>query len=76
MCDAYGLYVCDEANIESHGLVLEGNENLLANDTSWHHAFLERMGRMIERDKNYCSVVIWSLGACAHVSACMCGCVM
>ena len=35
MCDAYGMYVCDEANIETHGLVLIGKENMLANDASW-----------------------------------------
>ena len=56
-CDEYGLYVMDEANIESHGV-----NGLLANIPSWHHAFLERVQRMVERDKNHPSIISWSLG--------------
>ncbi|TDD94288.1 DUF4981 domain-containing protein [Flavobacterium cellulosilyticum] len=57
LCDAYGIYVMDEANLETHGL---GGK--LANDPAWANAFLERGIRMVERDKNHPSVVIWSLG--------------
>lgn len=57
LCDKYGLYVMDEANLESHAL---GGK--LSNNESWATAFLERGIRMVERDKNHPSIVIWSLG--------------
>ncbi len=57
LCDEYGLYVWDEANIETHSLY-----NRLCHDPAWRDAFLERGARMVERDKNHPSVVIWSLG--------------
>ncbi len=57
LCDENGLYVWDEANIESHALY-----NRLCHDPAWRTAFLERGARMVERDKNHPSVVIWSLG--------------
>ena len=61
LCDEYGLYVVDEANIESHGR----GYNLattFANDKQWRNPHFERITRMYERDKNYPSVVTWSLG--------------
>lgn len=57
LCDQYGLYVIDEANLETHGL---GGE--LSNEPSWNTAFMERAIRMVERDKNYPSIIFWSLG--------------
>lgn len=57
LCDKYGLYVMDEANLETHGL-----RGKLANVPAWGNAFLERGIRMVERDKNHPSIVIWSLG--------------
>ncbi len=60
LCDEYGLYVVDEANIESHGLYY--GERSLAKDPSWEHAHTDRMVRMVERDKNHPSVIIWSMG--------------
>ena len=57
LCDEYGLYLIDEANIESHGLW-----DKFAKDPTWQTAFLERGSRMVERDKNHPSVVIWSMG--------------
>ena len=60
LCDKYGLYVIDEANIESHGMGY--GEQSLAKDTSWYEAHLDRTIRMVERDKNHPSVIIWSLG--------------
>ncbi|WP_349351607.1 glycoside hydrolase family 2 TIM barrel-domain containing protein [Flagellimonas sp. MMG031] len=57
LCDEYGIYVMDEANLETHGI---GGQ--LSNDTSWSTAFLERAVRMVERDKNHPSIIIWSLG--------------
>lgn len=60
LCDEYGLYVIDEANIESHGMGYD--EHTLAIVPSWGPAHLDRTIRMVERDKNHASVVIWSLG--------------
>ncbi len=61
LCDEYGLYVMDEANIESHAYGL-GPENRLANDPAWQPAHLDRIARMVERDKNHPSIISWSLG--------------
>ncbi len=60
LCDEYGIYVIDEANIESHGMGY--GERSLAKDTAWKQAHLERTIRMVERDKNHPCVVFWSLG--------------
>lgn len=57
LCDSLGLYVMNEADIEQHGL-----RGKLALDASWANAFMDRAIRMVERDKNHASVVIWSLG--------------
>lgn len=61
LCDEYGIYVIDEANIESHGMGYDLTRTL-ANNPAWLKAHMERTERMIERDKNHPSVVIWSLG--------------
>ena len=60
LCDEYGLYVIDEANIESHGMGY--GENTLAKEPRYAKAHLERNSRMVERDKNHASVIIWSMG--------------
>lgn len=60
LCDRYGLYLVDEANVESHGMGY-GKESL-ANFPEWQDAHLDRTIRMVERDKNHASVIIWSLG--------------
>ena len=57
LCDSLGLYVMDEADIEEHGL-----RGTLASNPDWHAAFLDRAVRMAERDKNFTSVVCWSMG--------------
>ena len=57
LCDEYGIYVWDEANIETHSVY-----NRLVNEPEWRSAFLERGARMVERDKNHPSVIVWSLG--------------
>ena len=57
LCDRYGLYVIDEANIESHGV-----NGFFSNQPDWSHAFLDRCIRMAERDKNHPSIIFWSLG--------------
>ncbi|MCM4157027.1 glycoside hydrolase family 2 TIM barrel-domain containing protein [Gramella sp. AN32] len=61
LCDKYGFYVIDEANIESHGMYYNP-EKTLGNDPNWEHAHMLRIKRMVERDKNHPSVVAWSLG--------------
>ncbi len=60
LCDEYGLYIIDEANIESHGMGY--GERSLAKDPVWKEAHLDRVKRMVERDKNHPSVIIWSMG--------------
>ncbi|HHE71386.1 MAG TPA: beta-galactosidase, partial [Chloroflexi bacterium] len=57
LCDEYGLYVLDEANIESHGVW-----DRPAKDPAWQEAFLDRVQRMVARDRNHPSVIGWSLG--------------
>ncbi len=57
LCDSIGLYVMDEADIEEHGL-----RGTLASTPDWHAAFMDRAVRMAERDKNYPSIVMWSMG--------------
>ena len=57
LCDEAGLYIVDEANIESHGVW-----DRLARDPAWREAMLERVVRMLARDKNHSCVIIWSLG--------------
>ncbi len=60
LCDQYGLYVTDEANIESHGMYY--GEKSLAKKPLWESAHLDRIQRMVERDKNHPSVIVWSMG--------------
>jgi len=61
LCDEYGLYVVDEANIESHGVSFDADKTL-ANKPEWQALHLDRTIRMVERDKNHASIIIWSLG--------------
>ncbi len=62
LCDRYGLYVVDEADLECHGMGVVGDLNGLSNDPQWKAAYLDRAVRMVERDKNHPSIVMWSLG--------------
>lgn len=66
MCDMYGLYVVDEADIETHGFYAVPhstyNPNRLSNDISWASHYLDRVKRMYGRDKNHPSITMWSLG--------------
>jgi len=67
LCDKYGLYVVNEANIESHEMGSLWNDGYsldktLGNNVLWGKAHLDRTMRMVERDKNHPSVIIWSLG--------------
>jgi beta-galactosidase len=60
LCDRYGIYLIDEANIESHGMGY--GDKTLAKNPDFADAHLNRTVRMVERDKNHPSVIIWSLG--------------
>ena len=57
LCDEYGIYLIDETNLETHGTI-----GLLTNNPQWHHAYVDRAVRLVERDKNRPSVIFWSLG--------------
>ena len=57
LCDRYGLYVIDEANIEAHAFYHE-----ICDDPRYSRTFVERVRNMVERDKNHPSVILWSLG--------------
>jgi len=61
LCDIYGLYVVDEANIESHPLAID-EKTQIGNEMSWLPAHLERTKRMFYRDRNHPSIYSWSLG--------------
>ena len=61
LCDRYGLYVVDEANIESHGMGY-APDRTLGNNPDWEHAHLVRTARMFLRDRNHASILCWSLG--------------
>ncbi|MGD8699367.1 MAG: glycoside hydrolase family 2 TIM barrel-domain containing protein, partial [Gemmatimonadales bacterium] len=61
LADEYGLYIVDEANIESHGRGYHP-DTTFGNDPAWLDAHLDRTIRMVERDKNHPSIIIWSLG--------------
>jgi len=61
LCDQYGLYLIDEANIETHEFG-KGRENKLANSPDWEQAHVERIQRMAFRDRNHPSVILWSFG--------------
>ncbi len=62
LCDEYGLYVMEETDLETHGFEPLGNISRLSDDPLWKEAYVDRMRRMVERDKNHPSVLFWSLG--------------
>lgn len=67
LCDQYGLFVCDEANIESHGYGAEAQAHFEHSEhpayrSEWAAAHMDRIQRMMERDKNHPCVITWSMG--------------
>jgi beta-galactosidase len=61
LADRYGLYIIDEGNIECHAYGLN-DKNRLSNDPAWGPLYLDRVQRMVERDKNHPSIIMWSAG--------------
>jgi beta-galactosidase len=61
LCDEHGLWVVDEANVESHGIGYDPDKTLAAKP-EWLKLHLDRTERMVERDKNHPAVIVWSLG--------------
>ena len=62
LCDELGLYLCDEADIECHGMGIYRQDAPLITDPAWTEAFVDRARRMLERDKNHPSILMWSVG--------------
>jgi beta-galactosidase len=62
LCDEYGLWVVDECDIETHGFIYAGWRGNPPAEPVWRDALLDRIERMVERDKNHPSIVVWSLG--------------
>ncbi|MBT2500869.1 DUF4981 domain-containing protein [Agromyces sp. ISL-38] len=62
LCDEHGLWVIDECDLETHGFLLVGWKANPSADGRWGDAYLDRMTRTVERDKNHPSVIMWSLG--------------
>ena len=77
LCDQYGFYVCDEADLETHGLQYREllypthflSWSALTDDPSWRDAYIDRAQRVMERDKNFACVLFWSVG---NESGCGC----
>ncbi|MGN1194302.1 MAG: glycoside hydrolase family 2 TIM barrel-domain containing protein, partial [Acutalibacteraceae bacterium] len=61
MCDVYGIYVVDEADIETHGCFVK-NMDLISDDPKWEKHYLDRVEALFERDKNHPCIVMWSMG--------------
>ncbi|GAA4359619.1 glycoside hydrolase family 2 TIM barrel-domain containing protein [Microbacterium rhizosphaerae] len=61
LCDEYGLWVVEECDLETHGFIFAGWEGNPPSEPAWRDALLDRLHRMVERDKNHPSIVVWSL---------------
>ncbi|WP_202873386.1 glycoside hydrolase family 2 TIM barrel-domain containing protein [Kribbella capetownensis] len=66
LCDELGLWVVDECDIETHGFIYTDWRGNPADDPDWAPMMLDRMRRMVERDKNHPSVIVWSLANESH----------
>ncbi len=62
LCQRYGLYVVDEADIETHGACVSHDVSRLSKNPKWKEHYLDRVKRMFFRDRNSCAVAMWSLG--------------
>lgn len=62
LCDLFGMYMIDEANIETHGFDYSGHLKHPTQEPIWASAMLDRVIGMVERDKNHACIILWSLG--------------
>nr|XP_009775632.1 PREDICTED: beta-galactosidase-like [Nicotiana sylvestris]XP_009775633.1 PREDICTED: beta-galactosidase-like [Nicotiana sylvestris]XP_009775634.1 PREDICTED: beta-galactosidase-like [Nicotiana sylvestris] len=62
LCDLFGMYMIDEANIETHGFFDYPNYKHPTQESCWAAAMMDRVVSMVERDKNHASIIIWSIG--------------
>lgn len=62
LCDEYGLYVINEADLECHGFEWVENYDWITDDPSWEKAYVDRSVRMVKRDRNHPSIIMWSMG--------------
>ncbi len=62
LCNRLGFYVCDENDLETHGMQAVGDWDELTDSPLWSEAYLDRMERTFERDKNHACVLMWSVG--------------
>ena len=62
LCDRYGLYVIDETDLETHGTGIVGRLDEISDNPEWEAAYLDRVERMVRRDRNHPSIIFWSLG--------------
>ena len=62
LCDKYGFYVCDEADLECHGAMRAQIDHIITNNPEWQGEYLDRAARMLERDKNHPCIIMWSVG--------------
>ncbi len=62
LCDQYGLYVIDEADLECHAFENVGDWEMISDDPAWEELYVDRIERMVRRDKNHPSIIMWSLG--------------
>jgi beta-galactosidase len=69
LCDEYGLWVIDECDLETHGFTEVGWDRNPSDVPEWRPAYLDRMTRTVERDKNHPSIIMWSLGNEAHTGS-------
>ncbi len=69
LCDELGFWVIDECDLETHGFTFQGWRDNPSDDPRWTDAYLDRMRRMVERDKNHPAIILWSLGNEAGIGA-------
>lgn len=62
LCDEYGLYVIDEADLECHGFEWVENYTWITDDPAWEISYVDRSVRMVQRDRNHPSIIMWSMG--------------
>ena len=62
LCDRYGIFVCDETDLETHGMGFGGGWSQLSDSPEWTEEYVDRAKLMVERDKNHPSIIFWSLG--------------